>query len=86
MTGITGSTSDSTQTGRNCTDKEQKVRLEIIAHEYKYLAQTIKNHKKTLTMLKINDGIKVELITDMRKIESILEKSEAGMIEAKKEG
>jgi hypothetical protein len=68
------------QIGQNSTDKEQKIKLEIIPHEYKFLAQVIKNHKKTLFMLKINDKICNDLITDMNKIENILAKSEVGTI------
>jgi hypothetical protein len=66
----------------NSKDKDIKIKLEIIPHEYKFLAQTIKNHKKTLFMLKINEAIKSTLITDMNKIESLLEKSEAGTVPA----
>jgi hypothetical protein len=67
-------------TGQNSTDKEQKLRLEIILHEYKFLSQIIKNHKNILFMLKINKAIKFNLITDMNKIESLLTKSETGMV------
>ncbi|MFA5095931.1 MAG: hypothetical protein WC478_01165 [Candidatus Omnitrophota bacterium] len=71
-----------TQTGQSSIDKDVKIRLEIKAHEYKYLAQTIKSHKKTLFLLKINEVLKAELITDMAKIESILSKSETGTVPA----
>jgi hypothetical protein len=59
-------------------DQDFKVKLEIKSHEYKYLAQVIKDHKKMLFMLKINEAMKSTLMADINKIESILEKSEVG--------
>jgi hypothetical protein len=65
-----------TQSTQNSINKDAKIKLEIKLHEYKFLTQTIKNHKKILFMLKINEAIKSTLMTDMNKITSIMEKSE----------
>lgn len=43
---------------------------------YKCLARTIKGHKDTLFKLKINDGLKKDLVRDMKIIISILQNAE----------
>lgn len=68
------------KTTQNSTGTDFKIKLEIISYEYRFLANTIRNHKKTLFMLNINEIMKKELITDMEKIQSLLAKSETGTV------
>jgi hypothetical protein len=67
-------------TGQNYSGKDQKVGLQIKLHEYKFLAQIFIIHKDTLFRLKINNILKKDLITDIKKIENILKKSEIGIV------
>ena len=60
----------------NPPNAEWKVKLEILPHEYKFIASTCQLHKKTLQQLKIHPKIKEGLIRDIDIITSILGKSE----------
>jgi len=71
-----GSTSVTIPTGQNSTGKEQKIRLEIIPHEYKFMANRFQLFKKTIGELKIGNIIKDDLVRDINIITSILSKSE----------
>jgi hypothetical protein len=67
----------------NPLNSDYKVKLGILAHEYKFIAFTCQLHKKTLQQLKIHPKMKEGLIRDIDIITSILGKSE--IKEAEKE-
>ena len=58
-----------------------KVRLEVELHAYKKISLVIRDHKNMLSMLKINDLVKKDLIRDVDIIRRILENSEVGEIQ-----
>ena len=57
-------------------DADTKISLSIDLHEYKFLANTLSEHKGLLHRLGINDVLKKELLKDVHIIATILGKSE----------
>lgn len=55
---------------------EYKITLKINSHNYKLLAKTISEHRKTIQQLKIHAGIRDSLLRDIRLVQNILEKAE----------
>jgi hypothetical protein len=53
-----------------------RIKLEMSGDAYKCLARTIKGHRDMLYKLKINDGLKEDLVRDMRIIISIIQNAE----------